>query len=375
MQSVIQHINTEVLNLKKLLNDLMECSDIVRWNYSKIIMSGGDYHWEELNDNGRKIQDQLLNNYNRFTTLIRFLTNDLSSAQQRAMETSAQKVFNLIEQNGFLFRMNKEEQINSAMKAIDQQFNLIATSYEVTDDYCLIIPDSSTLIANSEIDKWKFEEIDRFKIMLLPTVVDELEKAITNNDPVRNKHKNKILEYTKLGNIIDGVKINEHNIIKLVDELQKTEKTLSWLDINNNYDVVIASYFEIVKANPHSQVILITNNPSLREKALSSNVTHIKPPLLPVEIKPVKSTSVDIKPVVEPVNTAPAAIKPKEKVMPPDSKSENKPTKVTVPPNMLNRPPAIGPIVPKVKSKPITDIKLPTTKQKDARSKASKPKR
>ncbi|WP_094605586.1 hypothetical protein SPSIL_012580 [Sporomusa silvacetica DSM 10669] len=370
MQSVIQYINTEVLSLKKQLNNLMEYSDIIRWNYSKIIMSGaGDYEWEELNDNGRKIQEQLLNDYKRFINLFRFLSTDLPNTQQNVLDISVQKVFNIIEQNGFLFKMNKEEEFNNAMKAIDLQLHLIAASYEVTDEYCLLIPDSNALVANPEIEKWNFEEIDRFKIVVLPIVANELDKVTTNNEQMQNKIKNKIIEYAKLGNIFEGVKINEQNIIKFAGSLQKTENPLAWLDINNNYDQVIASYFEIVRANPHTQVILITDNPILQAKALLANVAHIEPPVLKIDRKPATSTPSDSKPDVEQLNTMPANSKPAAKVMPKNSESDNKPVKVTIPPAIINpagiRPtpkpkaPKPKPPKPRTKSKPNLDIFKP----------------
>jgi hypothetical protein len=326
-------------------------------------MSGaGDYEWAELNDNGRKIQEQLLNDYKCFINLFRFLSTGLPDRQQNVLDTSVQKVFNIIEQNGFLFKMNKEEEFNSAMKAIDLQLRLIAASYEVTDEYCLLIPDSSALVANPEIEKWNFEEIDRFKIVLLPIVANELNKVTTKNEQMQNKIKSKILDYAKLGNIFEGVKINKQNIIKFAGNLQKTEYPLAWLDINNNYDQVIVSYFEMVRANPHTQVILITGNPILQAKALLANVVHIEPPA------PTPALIIDRKPDVEPLNTMPANSKPATKVIPKNSELDNKPVKVTVPP-IINptgiRPtpkpkaPKPKPPKPRIKSKPILDIIKP----------------
>ena len=380
MQSVIHYINTEVLNLKKLLNNLMECSDIVRWNYSRIVVSGaGDYQWEALNDNGRKIQDQLCNEYARFISLIRFLLTDLTGTQQRVLSTSAQKVQNLIEQSGLLFKMDKEEQLNDAVKALDLLFQLIAAAYEVTEEYCIIIPDSSALIANPELEKWNFDEIHRFKILLLPIIANDLDKDTANNEI-----KNKILEYAKRGSLLEGIKINEQNIIQLAGDLQ-IEKTLPWLDINDNYDKIIATYFEIVKVNPHSQVVLITNNSSLQEKALLSNVIHSKPPVRKIEGTPAKRAPVksmpidDIKPDVEPVKPAPSNSK-NQKAMPQgaDSKSENKPIKVTIPPIIQNKPPiGIKTKAPKPPRPP--KIKFPpnfnTAKADSKKSSAVKPKR
>lgn len=345
----------------------MEYSDIVRWNYSKIIMSGaGDYEWAELNDNGRRIQEQLLNDYKRFINLFRFLSTDLTDRQQSVLDASVQKVFTIIEQNAFLFKMNKEEEFNSAMKAIDLQSRLIAALYEVTDEYCLLIPDSSALVANSEIEKWNFEEIDKFKIVLLPIVVNEFDKVTTHNEQIQNKIKSKLLEYAKFGNIFEGVKINEQNVIKYAGNLPKTKNSLAGLDINNGYDQVIASYFEIVRTNPHTQVILITANPTLQAKAQLANVAMIEPPVLNIESRPATSISLNNKPDVEVRNTMSPNSKPAAKVMPQNSESDNKPIKVMIPPitNPVGIRPTPKPKPPKPRTKSKPKPKLDIAKSK-----------
>lgn len=350
MQAIVHYINEEIVNVKKLMNRLMEFSNIVRWNYSKIVLSGaGDYQWEVLNDNGREIQNQLRNRYTHLIKWIQFLTTNMASTQQRTLNVSIQTVQDFIEQNGLLFKMDKDEQLNSVMKSMDLLFDLVSLAYQVTEDYCLMIPDSRALLANPEFEKWTFEGIEKFKILLLPVIANELDKA-----PANDEIKNKILDYTKRGNLLDGVKINEKNSIQFVSDLQ-VEKTLSWLDLSDHYDSVIAAYLEIVKANPHTRVILVTKDASLAEKASSINVPHMKPPARKIDSTPVKSSEAvdDIKSTVEPVKPAPAKNK-SHKAMPPraDSKPEE-PIKVTIPPNIQNQPPAgVKPRPPKPRIKP-----------------------
>ncbi|SDE81053.1 PIN domain-containing protein [Sporomusa acidovorans] len=357
MQAIVHYVNEEIVNIKKLMNKFMEFSNIVRWNYSKIVVSGaGDYQWEVLNDNGREIQNQLRGHYAHLIKWIRFLTTDMASTQQRNLNVSIQTVQNLIEQNGFLFKMDKDEQLNYAVKSMDLLFDLVSSAYEVTEDYCIMIPDSRTLLANPEFEKWTFEGIEKFKILLLPIIANELDKA-----PANDEIKNKILDYTKRGNLLDGVKINEKNSIQFAGNLQ-IEKTLPWLNLNDHYDSIIAAYFEMVKTNPHTRVILVTKDANLAEKAFSLNVTHMKPPALKIDSTPIKSSEpvADIKPAVQPVKPAPSKDK-SHKPMPPhaDNKPE-KPTKVTIPPNIQNQPPAgmkPRPPKPRIKSRLNNNVK------------------
>jgi hypothetical protein len=280
MQALLEQINSDAVKIKKLLNNLIECSNIVRWNYSAIVVAAGDYQWEQLNDNGRIIQTQLINEYNRFINIIRFLIIDLPNDQQRIFETSIPKVLSVIEQNGYLFKIDKETQLETAIKAVGCQLNLLSALYEVTDDTYLIIPDMDALIANPEIEKWKFDGIEKFNLILLATVVDGLDGVTTKRNAVKNKGENnikKIKEYIKSDNIKKRVMLNGQNTISYM-EIQKLEKTLPWLDLNDNRDRIIAAYFEVVKANSHSQVVIVTNDGKLQEKLLFSKVSYIKPP-------------------------------------------------------------------------------------------------
>lgn len=352
MQSVIQLMATEVLTLQKLLSKLMEYSSVVRWNYSKIVMAGaGDYQWEDLDDQGRKVQAQLLNAYSRFSNLVRFLTTGLPGEQQQLLALSAHKVFAVINQNGFLVKMNKEELYQQAMNAIDRQYHALAAAYAVTDDSCLIIPDSSVLLVNPELEKWQFTTVEKFKILLLPEVIEELDKT-SGNDHAKNKIKNSILEYTKAKNIA-GAELNTKNVIQFVSTLPKSEDKLPWLDTNNCEDKMIAAYFAIVKANPHTQAVLVTNKPALKEKAVLANAICGDPPLRSPAVQPVDKAAADSSPVQKktmddmPLKPTPPAIQPKNEKpakgkpargLAPAIPPEHKPLMVTLPPNIPQIP-------------------------------------
>ena len=279
MQSIIQHIHIEASKLKTLLDSLKEYSDLVRWNHSSIKISGlGDYQWDRLNDSGREIQEQLLQGYKHLFEYIRFLTTYLPIEQQRILETSANKMLAVINQTGNFFTMDREELFQDAIRALDLQLQIVVEAYEVLDSHYLIIPDSGALVANPELEKWNFEGIESFKLMLLPAIVAELDENTTDTNQVKNKIKTKILDYAKQGNIAAGVNLNEHNIIKFAGNIKEAKATLPGLDVHNKLDQLLAAYFEIAKINSHSQVLLITNNPGLQERARGLNIIYRESP-------------------------------------------------------------------------------------------------
>ncbi|MBP2636957.1 MAG: putative ATPase related to phosphate starvation-inducible protein PhoH [Firmicutes bacterium] len=306
MQAIIQHIHTEVSKIKTLLNGLKEYSDLIRWNHSRIKISGlGDYQWDKLNAAGRDIQEQLLKAYNRLSEQIGFLATRLPSEQQRALEAASAKIVAVITQTGNSFSMDKEELFDNAVRALDLQLQIVSAAYEILDSQCLIIPDIAALVANPEIEEWKFEGIESFKLLLLPTIVNELDENTTNTMQVKNKIKNKILEYAKQGNIAVGVNINGNNVIKFAGNIKEIKETLPELDVHNQLDQLLAAYFEFVRTNPHSQVLLITNNPALQERARVAKVSYLTAPALPAANPSVAVQAADKPPEVKQAQVTP----------------------------------------------------------------------
>lgn len=282
MLSIIQQLNKDAVNIKKLLTNLIACSNIIRWNYSKIVTISGDYQWGRLNDSGEKIQAQLLKEYQHFINMIRFLLIELSQEQHRRFEATNQEVLHIIEQNSCLSTINKEERLQLAMKAVSYQVNLLSASYEITADRYLIVPDGEALLANPDIENWTFSGIETFNLILLSIVAAEVEQVIAKNNSLRNKGKNliqKIKEYVKRGNIKEGVMLAEKNMISYID-IQEGDKTLPWIHSHDRRDRILAAYFQVVRANPHSQVILVTNDAKLQEKALFSRALFLNSPTL-----------------------------------------------------------------------------------------------
>jgi hypothetical protein len=300
VQAIIQHIDIEVSKVKTLLNSLKEYSDLVRWNHSRIKISGlGDYQWDKLSASGRDIQEQLLREYNRLSDQLHFLAAHLPTEQQRVLETASATVFAIINQTGNSFSLDKEELFYGATRSLDLQLQIVAAAYEVLDSQYLLIPDIAALVANPEIEQWKFEGMERFKLLLLPAIVNELDENTTNAVQVKNKIKNKILEYAKRGNIAVGVNINSNIVIKFAGNIKEIKETLPELDVQNRLDQLLAAYFEIVRNNPHSQVMLITNNPALQERARIAKVSYLAAPALPAANPSVAVQAADKPPEVK----------------------------------------------------------------------------
>jgi len=129
-----------------------------------------------------------------------------------------------------------------------------------------------------------FNDISSFKIALTPIIIEELDKLKVNhnNQKVKSKSKkiiNKIKEYRRRGKLTDGVKIVNNKIeLYAVAKEPNLEKSLSWLDKDNNDDIFIASTIEIIRENLNSVVILVTADLNLQNKCEFANIPFLEPP-------------------------------------------------------------------------------------------------
>lgn len=287
MLSLTERIYAEVRQIELLLDQLMQHSDIVRWNYSAIKVSGmSDYKWTELSEEGKKLQCQATAAYRRFLSFVRCLRSDLSAADGRALEAAAQKVLSIIEQTNYLHTLDKEAHFLAAASLIDKQRRLLSTVYKITDACSIVIPDPALLTKDVHPEEWKLKEIDNFKIVLLSPV--KLQQAAN-------------------------------------------ARLLPWLELDSRQDQMIAACMEITKGNPRSHVVLATNDPVLQIKAAAANLPCITAPL----IEPAATEKLADSPA--PMPASPAGPLPETPpITPPAAKTRTS----TKPEAARNRPPA-----------------------------------
>ena len=149
----------------------------------------------------------------------------------------------------------------------------------------LIIPDTNALIINHRIEAYGdlIGNIEKWTVIVTSTVLKELDelKVKSSNNEFREKVK-KTINYLKglrnQGDIISGLKLYKNTVtIKILPVEPNMDKTLSWLDKDNNDDRIIASCFDIQIKNPASSVILMTADINLQTKAQLARLPIIEP--------------------------------------------------------------------------------------------------
>lgn len=125
-----------------------------------------------------------------------------------------------------------------------------------------------------QIQSKTLEEYRRFS-----SVLEVLFKQQPENTIQTFQETKQIKEYRRRGRLTDGVPLlkDKSQIVAIAVEPTFSE-SLSWLDANNNDDRLLASCLEIMRKMLESQVILLTRDINLQNKAEFARIPFLEPP-------------------------------------------------------------------------------------------------
>lgn len=145
----------------------------------------------------------------------------------------------------------------------------------------IIIPDTNSIIQYPEPISYKsISHSEKYDFIILPTVLSELDKhKITHrNEEFRKKVASVIKRlkgYRKQGDVLTGVTVSQNITLKMIATEPNFEKSLSWLDPHNNDDRIIANVLELQISNPGDNIIFVTSDINLQNKAELANLNSL----------------------------------------------------------------------------------------------------
>lgn len=144
----------------------------------------------------------------------------------------------------------------------------------------IVVPDTNSLVGNPDpVDYRGIAGRDTFTFLLLPTVLSELDdlKNLHRNPDFRDKAKKvitRIKGWRNQGSLRDGVTVHGTITVRAIANDPNMSKSLSWLDPDIQDDRVVASVLEVQASNPSDQVILVTGDINLLNKADAARINH-----------------------------------------------------------------------------------------------------
>lgn len=288
MKKQSEMIDEKLVKFNNSINDFLEKYIEIKYDPMEsgdiVFIGMSDYSWRDLNTEGKQCRAKIYKDINIFFELIEVILNQQPEEHIDDYKNCVEDIINILLQQVKVW----DSSISKIKLKIDENFNTIRkiVTYQYSDlaDIHIIVPDTNALLSNTDIENWKFSNVENFKMILLPTVLQELDQLKINhrNPEVRNKTSKlikKIKEYRRRGKLTNGVKLKGSNSIKAVAIEPKMNKTLSWLDPLNNDDRVIASFIEVCRDYISSNVVLITADINVQNKAEFALLKFEEPPI------------------------------------------------------------------------------------------------
>jgi rRNA maturation endonuclease Nob1 len=243
-------------------------------NSSVVFLSVKGYHyWNKLPPEGKQLQAKLLPKVDQFIELIRTLILNLPNGEQKKINGLLKTIRNSIEQEGQTWWKTVDEAVSKFHGAVDNLIIIFKNYYGESANNVITIPDTNALLHNPDIEHWQFEEIDKFTIILTPTILSELDKHKVNHrsENVRKTAGSvirKIKEYRRRGSLHEGVAIVKNRVyLRSIAVEPNMSQSLSWFNADNSDDRFLATAIEVMRANLSCPVFIVTADINMQNKA------------------------------------------------------------------------------------------------------------
>nr|WP_319401798.1 PIN domain-containing protein [uncultured Carboxylicivirga sp.] len=274
--SYIKKLLTQIEKIELLVDEMLDNSSIYYHDYNQgssvILIGASPYHW---GDKDEKTQLVIKEIYLKFIDNFELLLENANPKTKNEIERSKNNILNLIEQRRAPSSIeNGKEQCRSYFKVFKDYLHLYKEDIVKT----VIVPDTNSLIQYPEPISYKsISPTSKFDFVILPTVLSELDKhkMVHRNEDFRKKVTSVIKRlkgYRNQGDVLSGVRVNKTITLKMVATEPDFEKTLNWLDFKNNDDRIIANVLELQISNPNDNIVFITSDINLQNKAQLANL-------------------------------------------------------------------------------------------------------
>lgn len=282
MNTVIDNFEKMVDEINEILEEFLLKHSVLCKDTSGIFFGSGNHHYLELQEAGKQIQARLLEEYHPFNALLNILLRGLPK-ELNQLKNAEKEVLRIINHQ-HTWHKTTQEALEKAKEKIQTQCNLLNNLFAPDNGNTFFVPDTNALLHYPQLEKWEFEGVASFTIVLTPTILSELDSLKINhrNEIVRNKAESlirQIKEFRRRGNLKDGVPLvrGRSTILTLATE-PNVKDSLDWLDPTNNDDRFLATIIEVMRKYPRSIVIAISRDINFQNKAEFARIPFAEPP-------------------------------------------------------------------------------------------------
>jgi len=291
---------TVVENVQKEAYDLLVQTEIFLYVHSSMEScpsgdlagapagSGSFSKWGKLEEVGLEEQARLLQKCDTFFSVLKTLLSGRTASCRKEAEAAQAEFRELITQGKRCPYESIDRAVQAANKAVQTALNCLSQLYDGKSGEVCYVPDVNALLYNTQLDAWEFEGVPTFTVVLPSIVLSELnDLKMRGNEKVRPKAEElvrQIKEYAGRGDLSEGVTLAEgRSVLRSVAMEPDMADTLTWLDAGRKDDRFIASFLEVMRQHPGCEVILVSPEVNIRDKANFAALPVIPPPELPAQ--------------------------------------------------------------------------------------------
>ena len=238
-----------------------------------IISLTPDYYWGELTSEQINTQLAIKREYEEWFEVFRSVfinaTNELDRRVHKA-DKQLRKWIELSKNYAIRPNINNGQELRNDTVDFFDLLEIIEASGPMEP---VLIPDTNAMISTPDPTQYRgITGDDHFTFLLLPTVLAELDglKNSHRNPALRekvNKAITRIKGWRHQGHLLNGVTVDKTITVKAVAIEPDMSNTLAWLDKENRDDRIIASVLNAQSSYPTAQVVLVTGDINLLNKA------------------------------------------------------------------------------------------------------------
>jgi hypothetical protein len=251
---------------------------------SDVVIIGAHYAFGELSIKQKRLQSKLIGDHRHFVALIRALLRTQAREVRQRIDQSDKTIREVIEQTHCVWHQTTDQAAGAVRRGVDEMLDAVSCLYDPTEGSVALVPDTNTLIYSPAFQTWEFDGIPEFDIVLVPTLLSELDSLKTDhrNPDVRQKSQRvirRVKEYRRRGRLTEGVPVVAGRIrLRTVAVEPQLHESLPWLDPTSPDDRMLASFLEVMRIHPRSSVALVTGDINLQNKAEFARVPWLEPP-------------------------------------------------------------------------------------------------
>jgi rRNA-processing protein FCF1 len=271
--------------MRKFLHGVPICR-IQNDPFGSVVFIGPSHYFGKITGTNIKLQEDLIQKYRAFYERFSIAFHKSSQNQRDEFEKTNKFITSWVEQKeiGWSVPETTEKAVSVITERIQTYREALDGIAEDQQGSSILVIDTNSLVRVPDFSKYRaIIGDDSFQIILVPTVLAELDKLkIVHREATFRDKVNSVITRIKglrnQGSLLKGVVIHKNITVSMLPVEPDFSRTLRWLDPNNADDRVIATALEVQNFHPAANVFLVTSDINLQNKAEMANLPYREPP-------------------------------------------------------------------------------------------------